>query len=125
MGENRFRKALHRLTASDDEREAETLQEQAIREGAEAVGRCHLGEQACVSGEVRSTRIDSRGGSPELQVELFDGTGTLSVRFLGRRQVDGITAGRAMTVRGRVARCDGRPTMFNPAYELVADVATT
>jgi DNA/RNA endonuclease YhcR with UshA esterase domain len=116
---------MHRLVASDDEREAASLQQQSAREGAEAVGRCSMGRQVCVSGEVRSTRVDSRGGSPVLEVELFDGTGTMSVLFLGRRQVAGITAGRGLTVHGRVSRSEGRPTMFNPAYELVADAAAS
>ncbi len=119
MKDNRFRRALQRLTASDDERESEALQERAAREGAEPVVRCGDRQQVCVSGEVRSVRVDARGGSPVLEVEVYDGTGVLTVIFLGRRSVAALTAGRSLTVRGRITMTDGRRTMFNPAYDLL------
>jgi len=124
VGDSRFRRALHRLTASDDERESEDLMVGAAREGAEAVARCGDRQHVCVSGEVRSVRVDARGGSPVLEVQLYDGTGVLTVLFLGRRGVAGLTAGRRVTVRGRITTSEGHPTMFNPAYELLPADAT-
>ncbi len=119
MGESRFRRALHRFAASDSERESEELIERAHREGAEPVSRCQDRSRVCVSGTVRSVRLDTRGGSPVLEVELFDGTGVLTLVFLGRRGVAGIDAGRSLTAHGRITMPEGRRTMFNPSYELL------
>jgi len=120
MGEGRFRRALHRLVVSDEERASEDLIENAAREGATTVRRCGLGQQVCVAGEVRSVQVDTRGGSPVLEADVYDGTGTVTIVFLGRRSVAGLTAGRRVTARGRLTTTDGRPTIFNPSYELLA-----
>jgi hypothetical protein len=77
---------------------------------------------ACVCGTLRSVTLRPRAGVPALVAELYDGTGTLTVVWLGRRQVPGISAGRRLRVRGRVAQRDGRPVVFNPAYELLPGV---
>lgn len=119
-----MRKALHRLTASDDERESDELVLRAAREGAEPVAGCGDRQRVCVSGEVRSVRVDTRGGSPVLEAEVYDGTGVLRVVFLGRRGVSGLVAGRQLTVHGRVTVADGQRTVFNPAYELLPADAT-
>jgi hypothetical protein len=39
--------------------------------------------------------------------------------WLGRRNIEGIQAGRRLRVRGRVAQREGRPVLFNPSYELL------
>jgi hypothetical protein len=39
---------------------------------------------------------------------------------MGRRSIPGITAGRELTVSGRVSYVDGQRRLYNPLYELVA-----
>jgi hypothetical protein len=56
---------------------------------------------------------------PALVAELYDGTGTLAVIWLGRRQIAGVEPGRRLRVEGMVTEQDGRPVLFNPRYELV------
>ena len=65
-------------------------------------------------------RVRPRAGVPALVAELYDGTGSLSVVWLGRRQIAGVEPGRRMRVEGMVTESDGRPVLFNPRYELVA-----
>lgn len=119
---SRLSRALHRFAASDAEHESGELIARAARAGADPVARCGDRQQVCVSGDVRSVRVDTRGGSPVLEAELYDGTGILRVVFLGRRSVGGLAAGRSLTVHGRVTVTEGQRTMFNPAYELLPAV---
>ena len=110
---------LHRLTSPTKVLEDEELHEQAERAGGTPV--CDLPDRrpGCVCGTVRTVTLRPRAGVPALEAELYDGTGTLTVVWLGRRQIPGIYAGRRLRVHGRVAQRDGRPAVFNPAYELL------
>jgi RecG-like helicase len=115
-----FKRTLHKLTASADELESEDLRTQSDKTGATAVAQCGERDTVCIAGTVRSTQVDMRGGSPMLNVDLYDGTGSVTVVFLGRRKVAGIEPGRSVKVTGRLTTTDGRRTMYNPSYELLA-----
>jgi hypothetical protein len=60
-----------------------------------------------------------RGGTPSLEAQLYDGTGTVELIWLGRRRIGGIEPGRSVVAFGLITDCDGRRTMFNPLYELM------
>ena len=60
-----------------------------------------------------------RGGVPALEAELYDGTGTLTLIWLGRRRIAGIGPGRAVEVSGRIGEHDGQRVLYNPRYELL------
>jgi hypothetical protein len=55
---------------------------------------------------------------PALVAELYDGTGSMSLVWLGRRQIAGIEPGRSLVGYGRVTRDGELPVIFNPRYEL-------
>ena len=118
-----LRRALHRLIASEAELEGEDLQEQARDVGATPVRGCSERGKVCVMGAVRSTQVDCRGGSPVFEVELYDGTGVVTLVFLGRKRVPGVEPGRSLTARGRLTTLEGRRVIFNPSYELLAPSA--
>ena len=80
-------------------------------------------EAVCVSGRVRSIRVQPRADVPTLECVLDDGTGGLSVVFLGRRYVAGIRLGTTLTVSGRVGAHHGRLAILNPDYDIVVDVS--
>ncbi len=115
----RFTSVLHRLTSSQQVLEDEDLAEASGKAGGTPVSELPDRREACVCGTVRSVTLRPRAGVPALVAELYDGTGTLTVVFLGRRQIPGIAAGRRLRVHGRVAQRDGRPVVFNPSYELL------
>jgi hypothetical protein len=52
-----------------------------------------------------------------LTVELCDGTGTITLRFLGRTEIPGIVLGCRLRVEGTPWMEDGLLTMINPIYE--------
>ena len=113
-----LRRALERLTSTDDEIEAAELQQECAQRGALPIARCGDREQVTVEGSLRTVTLRPRAGVPALEAELYDGSGTLHVVWLGRRRIPGIDPGRALRATGRVAMDAGRPVMFNPLYEL-------
>jgi len=113
-----LRRALHRLTTPEHILEAESRQEQSLESGGTPVERCRDRAQVCVVGMLRTVTIQPRGGSPSLQAELWDGSGSVDVVWIGRRRIPGIEPGRVIRAEGRMTLRDGRRVMFNPRYEL-------
>jgi RecG-like helicase len=121
VGERRgwWGRAFHRLTADDRELEAEDLQRAAQAAGAVPMSTCRDKDDACVAGTVRSVTVHTRSGAPSLEADLYDGSGTVTLVFLGRKYIPGIEAGRSIKASGRVTVQDHRATIFNPRYELL------
>lgn len=117
-GKSVFRRALDRLTSTSEEMDARELLEESIERGSTPVGRCRSGEKVTVSGTIKALTLRPVGGVPALEAELYDGSGNLTLIWLGRRRIVGIDPGRSLSVHGRVTLQNGHRVMFNPAYEL-------
>jgi len=117
----RLRRALHRLTADDEQ--VRSLELRSTREavGATPVDQCVCGEPVTVAGTLRAVVLRPLAGVPTLEAELDDGTGSVILVWLGRRRIRGIDPGRRLVARGRMTMRDGRTTVFNPDYELVVE----
>lgn len=107
-----------RLASTELEFEARELQEDTGRLGATPIAELADRSDATVCGSVRSVTLRPRVNVPALVVELYDGSKTLDLIWLGRRRIGGIVPGTYLTARGRVTFKHGMPTMFNPAYEI-------
>jgi hypothetical protein len=116
----RLKRALHRLTADEDEVDCAELRSETSAAGATAVNQCSVGSPVCVAGSLRAVVLRPLAGVPTLEAELYDGTGTVTLVWLGRRRIRGIDPGRTLVARGRLTRREGKPTLFNPEYELRA-----
>jgi hypothetical protein len=119
----RLRRALTRLTADEEELDDKELQDESVSAGATHVSACSIGGPVCVAGSLRAVVLRPRAGVPTLEAELYDGTGTVTLIWLGRRRIRGIDPGRQLVARGRLTRHDGRETIYNPSYELRASGA--
>ena len=119
----RLRRAFRGLASSQDEREAEELQDVAADFGARQVIACCDREMVTLFGTLKTVTFSPRGGVPALEGELYDGTGTVTLIWLGRRRIAGIRPGVEMIVSGRIGIVDGSRVMFNPRYELRPTVA--
>ena len=119
-GPGLLRRAVRRLTAETSELDDEHLQRQAEDVGAKPVAACVDRTPVTVAGTVRSLTIRPRAGTPALEAELYDGSGVVTLVFLGRRTIAGITAGRQLRAFGRISPNEGRRLMFNPRYELLS-----
>ena len=78
-----------------------------------------------VAGTLRTVTLRPRGPSLTMEADLWDGTGSVTLVWLGRRDIAGIRPGRRIVVRGRVARIKGERTIYNPVYELQPSGADT
>ncbi len=116
MPEGRFRKALRRLTADDDALAAEELQSAVEQHGACPIAEAPERTPVTLHGTLQTVTIRPRGGVPALEAELYDGTATAYVVWLGRRRIEGIRPGASLVVEGRLGE---KRTMYNPAYRLV------
>lgn len=98
--------------------EAKELQIDTVKAGccpiADAVDR----ERVELRGSLRTVTLRPRGGVPALEAELYDGSGVITLIWLGRRRIAGIEPGRAIKVEGRIGVQDKMRVMFNPRYEL-------
>jgi len=115
-----FSRTLERLTADDQTIDAEELRAEAASAGCEPVSMCRKGKVVTVTGRLKSVVYIPRETVPTLEAELFDGSGSVTLVWLGRRRIPGIEPGRTLTARGRFAAFDGKQVIYNPWYELAA-----
>ena len=120
--QGRFKRAFARLALDDDELASRELQGECATVGATAVNLCRKGEPVRVAGTLRSVTLRPRGGAPTLEADLYDGTGKVTLVWLGRRRIAGIECGRRLVAHGRLTVHEGRPTIYNAAYELQPSV---
>jgi RecJ-like exonuclease len=113
-------RTLERLTADDHAIDAEELRAEVASAGCEPVAACRKGKVVTVTGRLKSVVYTPRETVPTLEAELFDGSGSVTLVWLGRRRIPGIEPGRTVTARGRVAVLDGKRVLYNPWYELGA-----
>jgi RecG-like helicase len=111
---------LQKLTADDRAVDAQELRSEAAIAGCSAVSACRKGEVVTVTGRIKSVVYTPRETVPTLEAELFDGSGSVTLVWLGRRRIPGIEPGRRLTARGRFAAFEGRQVIYNPWYELSA-----
>ena len=113
-----LRRAVNRLATSAKEHEAAELRKDCVDMGATQVRDLPDRELVRVAGTLRTVTLRPRAGVPALVAELYDGSGSISLVWLGRRQIPGIEPGRALIASGRVTRDSEQPVIFNPRYEL-------
>ena len=108
-----------RLTKSVSQIEADELKQDAERLGCTPMSELHDRQEATVAGTVRAVTLRPRVNVPALVVDLYDGSRTINLVWLGRRTIAGIVPGTYLRATGRVTYYRGTPTVFNPAYEIV------
>jgi hypothetical protein len=107
-----------RQWASQSHAEATELRSHAVRAGCVPIDDAPDREMVTVQGSLRTVTLRPRGGVPALEAELYDGTGTITVLWLGRRRIAGIFPGRTIRVTGRIGVHDGARVIYNPRYDL-------
>jgi hypothetical protein len=120
MAGSSLQRLVRRLTATEQQLEAERLQDDAARSGCVLARNCQRGQLVRLSGRLRTVVYTPRTNLPTLEAELYDGSDTVTLVWLGQRRIAGIEPGRTLTARGRIALRDGQKLIFNPFYELGA-----
>jgi hypothetical protein len=86
---------------------------------ATAIGELEPRKRARVSGEILSV-VSYERPWVRTDVELGDGTGVVTLRFMGRAAVPGFIARRRIVAEGTAGVRDGTLVIHNPLYEFVA-----
>lgn len=111
---------LSRLTASAHHLDAAELRSEVERLSCEPLGEIRRGAFVSVTGRLRAVVYTPREHVPTLEAELFDGSASIVLVWLGRRRIAGVEPGRRLVARGRVGVHDGKLAIYNPWYELQA-----
>ena len=115
-----WQRTKQRLSRGQEALEADELRAEAVEAGCREIA-SHDDRDVCtLHGTLRHVTLRPHGGVVALEAELYDGSGTVTLVWLGRRQIAGIGAGRQLTVHGRLSCSDGKRLLFNPRYELTA-----
>lgn len=113
-----LQRLLASLARSKADLHAETLRGDIRDFGATPISECVPGQAATFVGVLQSVTLRPREGVPAVEAELYDGSGKVTLVWLGRRQIRGIEPGRGIVVQGRLTGHTARPTVFNPKYDL-------
>ena len=117
--EGYLRRLTRRLTEHPEQRDAEELCDEALTTGAQRAIDCQRGQEVTVVGTLRSVECNGKGCAGGVRAELFDGSDTVTLVWLGQRRIAGIDSGRTLRVRGRLGKLEnGTKAIYNPHYEI-------
>lgn len=115
---------LTRWTRSQTTVQADEESDRSRELGGTPCGQLSGRHRVQLAGSLQAVTLRPRAGVPALEAELSDGTGSVALIWLGRREIRGVEAGRWIKVEGLVACSDGRNVMYNPQYELLTGPTT-
>ena len=110
-----------RLTESDEARLAEEIRSWACTvPGAVPVSQAPMRVPVKLAGVVRRITVFPMEGNESLEAVVSDGTGEVTVVFMGRRVMPGLNLGTRVVVEGvEGEQRDGSRRMVNPKLEFV------
>lgn len=114
------RSVLDRALASRAELDDAEERSGAIESGCTPIASVEPRARVRVTGVLRSVTVRPSVGVQAFEAELYDGSGSIDLLFLGRHQIPGIEVGRHLVAEGLVAELDAGRVIFNPSYELTA-----
>jgi hypothetical protein len=114
-----LRRLTRRLTEDPELRDVEALSDEALNTGAQRAIDCERGQEVTMVGVLRSVEANAKGCVGGVRAELFDGTDTVTLVWLGQRRIPGIDSGRTLRVHGRLGKLEsGCKAIYNPHYEI-------
>jgi hypothetical protein len=116
----RLRRVLRKFSATPAELEADELDMERKVQRCQAINAVHDREVVTLYGELKNVSLAPRAGTPSLEASLYDGSGMVTLVWLGRRRIAGIKPGAGLVVSGRVSCQDDQRVIYNPRYELQA-----
>jgi len=110
---------LRGLFSSNEELQSAERQRLAEDIGADSIGDAPDRARVRLRGTIDVLAVRPRRTTPWLEAELTDGTGRVTLIWMGRHTIPGIEAGRDLLVEGRISVVDGDRRIYNPRYELL------
>ena len=121
MTKSKMRRTISRW-ASPGDQEAHHLRqehERTRKSDTTSIADAPDRERVKLRGSLSTVTLRPRAGVPALEAELNDGSGVITIVWLGRRRIAGIEPGRMIAVEGRIGAHEGTRLMYNPRYELI------
>ncbi len=119
-----FRRFLRRLRETDEERLAEETREWSESvDGTIRIAEAPVRRRVRVAGIVRRITVRPVEGFEALEVVLWDGTGELVARWLGRRSIQKLGLGSRLVLDGVLGNEQGVLRMVNPTFEFAHERA--
>lgn len=107
-----------RFAETDEERLGQEVRGWASTvPGSVRIESCPNRRRVKVAGVVKRITVTPIQGSESLEAVISDGTGEVSVVWMGRRSIPGLTLGTRVVVDGVVAREGSGCRMVNPTFE--------
>lgn len=99
----------------------EADEEAALRgaRGTTPIAEIGAREKVCLSGILQSMTYSAIGRPAQLNAILYDGTGTVELRWLGRRDIPGIRVGLHLEVEGTATPQGDHLVIMNPLYRIL------
>jgi RecJ-like exonuclease len=113
-----WRRLSRRLTSSNNELVTEQLAHEAEVAGCQQIQGARVRDRVHLRGTVQAITLSPEIDKGGLDVDLDDGTGRITLVWMGRRLIPGIDVGRRIDVWGTLTISEGRRVIFNPAYQL-------
>lgn len=115
-----LRRTWHRLVSGEDETVADHVGHEAHAGATTSIDASPLRRPVRLQGTLRVVTVNPIGSHRWLEAELDDGTGEVTLVWMGRRTVPGIDAGRNVRVEGVITLAQGgRKVVYNPRYDLL------
>lgn len=120
--EGYLRRLTRRLTEAPEQLDVDELTDEAANTGASKAIDRQRGQEVTMIGTLRSVECNGKGCAGGVKAEMFDGTDTVMLVWLGQRRIPGIESGRTLKVHGRVGKLDnGTKAIYNPHYEIQSE----
>ena len=115
------RRFFRRMAESDEQRYAEEIREWADKvPGTVRIAGAEPRSRVKLAGVVRRITVRPLEGHESLEAILFDGTGEVTVTWMGRRAIRGLSLGTRLIVEGLLAEQRSERRLVNPTFEFAA-----
>jgi RecG-like helicase len=116
-----FQRFFRRMAESDEQRYAEEIEAWASQvPGAVRIRDAPIRSRVKLAGVVRRITVRPLEGNESLEAILYDGTGEVTLVWMGRRTIRGLTLGTRLIVEGLLAEQRGERRAVNPTFEFAA-----
>jgi len=116
-----IRRFLQRLTESDEARLAAEIREWADTvPGSVRIADAPMRTRVKIAGVIRRLTVFPMQDNESLEAVVYDGTGEVVIRFMGRRAIGGLGLGTRVVVEGVLGAQHGEVQMMNPRLEFTA-----
>src|SRR5262245_7535632 len=116
-----FRRFFRRMAESDEQRYAEEILAWSQKvPGSVRIADGQPRSRVKVAGVVRRITVRPLEGHESLEAIIFDGTSEVTVVWMGRRAIRGLSLGTRLVVEGVLAEQRGERRLVNPTVEFAA-----